>query len=351
MGRAFAHAGMAHPQPQARPDGRIGQNVGNVASVESFHPPMRTNQEQICKAFERQAAPPAWFEASASTRYGSLTACASPNRLPSVAITSRPYYRFFRTGPIQSPMEKGDGIAKLTEREKLCLRQWLQHKSAKEIAAEIGISHHAVEKRLKMARIKLGAASSLHAARMLGEAEGYGRTVSHSPDLPSPPAPLQSVVTRPLILGAIMMSLVAGALLALAAQPAGKTPAAIERAVLTREYDHQLDAVLRDLIAAAQVDADGDIRLERPVGDDRYLVLGSGRYWQISARGHEDFASRSLWDRKLRVSDRKGATETIHYDSDQFPNEPLRVAERTVRLPGSDVEWHFIVARARGKSD
>jgi len=85
-------------------------------------------------------------------------------------------------------METGDRLARLTEREKMCLRQWLQHKSAKEIALELGITHHAVEKRLKMARIKLDAASSLHAARMLGEAEGYGRTVSHSPDLPSPPA-------------------------------------------------------------------------------------------------------------------------------------------------------------------
>jgi len=43
------------------------------------------------------------------------------------------------------------------------------------------------------------------------------------------------------------------------------------------------------------------------------------------------------------------STEPLYYNSDQFPNEPLRVVERTVRLPGSDVEWRFIVARARGK--
>ncbi len=69
-------------------------------------------------------------------------------------------------------MEKGDRLARLTERERECLRQWLQHKSAKEIAIDLGISHHAVEKRLKMARMKLDAASSLQAARMLGAAEG-----------------------------------------------------------------------------------------------------------------------------------------------------------------------------------
>ena len=54
MRRAFPHARMAHPQPQARPYGRLRQNVGNVASIESFHSPMRTNQERICKPLKAQ---------------------------------------------------------------------------------------------------------------------------------------------------------------------------------------------------------------------------------------------------------------------------------------------------------
>ena len=69
-------------------------------------------------------------------------------------------------------------IARLTERERECLRHWLEHKTAKEIALDIGISHHAVEKRLKMARTKLGVATSLDAARILAQSEGYGRTVA-----------------------------------------------------------------------------------------------------------------------------------------------------------------------------
>ena len=88
-----------------------------------------------------------------------------------------------------------DSLSRLTEREKVCLRQWLQHKSAKEIAADLGISHHAVEKRLKMARTKLGATSSLEAARMLGEAEGYGQAVAQSPDLVSDALPRHSALT------------------------------------------------------------------------------------------------------------------------------------------------------------
>lgn len=246
-------------------------------------------------------------------------------------------------------MEKGDRLARLTEREKQCLRQWLQHKSAKEIAADLGISHHAVEKRLKMARIKLDAISSLHAARMLGEAEGYSQTVAHSPDLPASPLPLQSVATRPLIFGAIAMSLIGAALLALLTGPGGRPPGPTERALLTREYDRQINAALDLLIANAAVGPYGEVFLQFPTGDQRFLQPNSGRYWQISGPGQEDLTSPSLWDSRLKVSSRKASAGTISYDSNQFPNEPLKVVERTARLPGSDVEWHFIVARSRGE--
>jgi DNA-binding CsgD family transcriptional regulator len=128
-------------------------------------------------------------------------------------------------------MDDRDSLARLTEREKLCLRQWLQHKSAKEIAADLGISHHAVEKRLKMARTKLGATSSLEAARMLGAAEGYGQTVTQSPDLASDALPLHSGFTRPTILGVAIMILVGAIVLGLLLQPATFSQAADHRAV------------------------------------------------------------------------------------------------------------------------
>jgi DNA-binding CsgD family transcriptional regulator len=111
-------------------------------------------------------------------------------------------------------------LSRLTEREKVCLRQWLQHKSAKEIAADLGISHHAVEKRLKMARTKLGATSSLEAARMLGEAEGYGQAVAQSPDLASDALPLHSPSNRQAVVGVVIMVLVGAIVLGLLLQPA-----------------------------------------------------------------------------------------------------------------------------------
>ncbi|MDP1026430.1 EF-hand domain-containing protein [Sphingomonas sp. KR1UV-12] len=51
------------------------------------------------------------------------------------------------------------------------------------MALDLGISPHAVEKRLKMARTKLGLSSSLAAARLLAEAEGYQILVPQPPDL------------------------------------------------------------------------------------------------------------------------------------------------------------------------
>jgi DNA-binding CsgD family transcriptional regulator len=248
-------------------------------------------------------------------------------------------------------MENGDRLARLTEREKVCLRQWLQHKSAKEIAVDLGISHHAVEKRLKMARTKLGAATSLGAARMLSEAEGYGQTVAQTPDLPNHALPIQPMFKRQAIVGAITMSLIGAAVLALVMQPTAETSAASETALLAREYDEQLNSVLTAMIASAEIGSDGEIVFNRPIGDQQFLEPNSGRYWQISGEGHEDFASRSLWGRKLGVRGHRARAQPLYYNSNQFPNQPLRVVERTVRLPGSDVEWQFIVARSSDDLD
>lgn len=247
-------------------------------------------------------------------------------------------------------MENGDRLARLTEREKVCLRQWLQHKSAKEIAADLGISHHAVEKRLKMARAKLGASSSLQAARTLSEAEGYGQTVAQTPDLASHALSTQTVFTRPLVIGAIAMSLIGAAVLALLMQPAGEMLTTAETGLQAREYDEQLYSELVALMASAEIDPDGKLQLNHALGD-HFLEPNSGRYWQISGDGQEHFASRSLWDRKLKASGRKAWLEPLYYNSGQFPSEPLRVVERTTRLPGSDVEWQFVVARSSNELD
>src|SRR5690606_39570674 len=89
----------------------------------------------------------------------------------------------------------------------------------------------------------------------------------------------------------------------------------------------------------------------RQLSDQRFLEPNSGLYWQVSGEGHEPYPSRSLWDRTLAVSGNAPRSEPLFYDSDQFPDEPLRVIEQTIRIPGSDVDWQLVVAAARGELD
>ena len=173
-------------------------------------------------------------------------------------FTSGPYFRRAATGFIHSSMNDRHSLSRLTEREKVCLRQWLQHKSAKEIATELGISHHAVEKRLKMARIKLSATSSLEAARMLREAEGYDRAVPQSPELVSDALPVHSTFTRRTTLGVAVMILIGAIVLGWLLHPAALSQAPnaqlvgapTEQAPATASAPSPgTEAVLRSLVA------------------------------------------------------------------------------------------------------
>lgn len=121
--------------------------------------------------------------------------------------------------------------------------------------------------------------------------------------------------------------------------------------LVTRNFDAQLQYLLNGMIASAEVGPDGEVFLNRPLGDQRLLEPNSGLYWQIRGQGHDDFPSRSLWDRTLDVRTTHIDKEPHVYDSLQFPNEPLRVIERTVQLPGSDTVWFFTVAERRAELD
>jgi signal transduction histidine kinase len=113
-----------------------------------------------------------------------------------------------------------------------------------------------------------------------------------------------------------------------------------------RQFDEELHYTLTAMIASAEIDPLGEVWFNRSLGDQRYLEPNSGLYWQISGGDHEPYVSRSLWDRTLEVRDAP-ARSPIYYDSRQFADEPLRVVEQTVRIPGSEVGWKFAVAGAR----
>ena len=121
--------------------------------------------------------------------------------------------------------------------------------------------------------------------------------------------------------------------------------------LITRSFDEQLGYMLTGMIGSAEIGPDGEVFFNRPLGDQRFLEPNSGLYWQIRAKGHQDFPSRSLWDRSLDVSHQHFDTDAHVYDSDQFAGEPLRVMERSIILPGSETRWMFTVAASRQDLD
>lgn len=116
-------------------------------------------------------------------------------------------------------------------------------------------------------------------------------------------------------------------------------------------FDDQMEYVLTAMIASAEIGPDGEVRLNRPLGDQRFLEPNSGLYWQISGKGKMPFPSRSLWDRTLRV-DFSHTDSVPHFrSSSEFAGEPLRIVERAIVLPDSETRWIFLVAQSRESLD
>ena len=116
-------------------------------------------------------------------------------------------------------------------------------------------------------------------------------------------------------------------------------------AAITRNFDGQLDFALTAMIAAADIGPAGEVRFTRPLGDQRFFEPYSGLYWQVSAQGQDDFRSRSLWDRSL-VAKPGDCHAVCRSDSRVFKDEPLRIVERDVVLPGAKTLFHFQVAQS-----
>jgi signal transduction histidine kinase len=123
---------------------------------------------------------------------------------------------------------------------------------------------------------------------------------------------------------------------------------------ITSNFDAQLDYVLTAMISSSEIGADGEVFFNRALADQRFLEPYSGLYFQITGEGFDPYQSRSLWDRRLNVA-RHNDTVAHLYDSDEFstPTSPekLRIIERDVRLPGSQVRWRFQVAQSRDLID
>ncbi len=120
-------------------------------------------------------------------------------------------------------------------------------------------------------------------------------------------------------------------------------------------FDTQMTFVLNSMVASSEIGPDGEVRFIRPPADQRFVEPYSGFYFQISGAGADTFPSRSLWDRRLRVSENHSDVKPHLYDSDEFSTpghaELLRIAERDVLLPGSKIRWRFQVAQLRETVD
>nr|WP_283773274.1 HAMP domain-containing sensor histidine kinase [Altererythrobacter sp. KTW20L] len=121
--------------------------------------------------------------------------------------------------------------------------------------------------------------------------------------------------------------------------------------LVSSQFDRELEESLTAMIASTEIDPLGEVYYNRILGDQRFLEPNSGFYWQISGGGFQPYLSRSLWDSPLEIRDDVIATDPIYYDSEQFEDERLRIAQRTVGLPGSDVQWQYVVAGSREELD
>jgi signal transduction histidine kinase len=122
-------------------------------------------------------------------------------------------------------------------------------------------------------------------------------------------------------------------------------------------FDNQLIYILNSMVDASEIDPVGGVRFTRAPAEQRFIQPYSGLYFQItgSGPGGDIFPSRSLWDRRLQATDKQFHIKPHLYDSDEFYDpvrkEKLRIAERDVILPGSNVHWRFQVAESRETLD
>lgn len=150
---------------------------------------------------------------------------------------------------------------------------------------------------------------------------------------------------------AFRLVLSAGAWIAAALLVGGLLLSAVFRDYVQRSFDARLAALLESLAAIAEVDDTGALRLARALGDPRFEQVFSGWYWEIAADGESLLRSRSLADESLPVGQAPAAAAALQGDATGPLDEPLRLIERELALPGFDSRLRFGVAGDRTEID
>nr|WP_216655011.1 HAMP domain-containing sensor histidine kinase [Stenotrophomonas maltophilia] len=112
--------------------------------------------------------------------------------------------------------------------------------------------------------------------------------------------------------------------------------------------DHELQQDMLTLLAQAEMDADGQLRLRQEPNDARFQRVFSGAYWQITgADGRVLLQSRSLWDETLPAPVAGTATRNLAGPLQQS----LRARVQQVRLPRASEPFVAVVATDRSTLD
>ena len=115
------------------------------------------------------------------------------------------------------------------------------------------------------------------------------------------------------------MLVVASAWIMLLLLGGGYTLDRVITAALTKNFDDQLEYLMKKMLLYAEIGPQGEVLLENAFADQRFIEPYSGAYWQVSGKGFEPFKSNSLWtDLTLRADNRHTDKKSHFYDSDEF---------------------------------
>ncbi|MET0985383.1 MAG: ATP-binding protein [Steroidobacteraceae bacterium] len=115
------------------------------------------------------------------------------------------------------------------------------------------------------------------------------------------------------------------------------------RAAVARTFDARLQSTLLTLIANAELDANGNPTLQRPLQEPEYERVYSGWYWLVLDAQHVRLRSRSLWDMNLVAPTPPQDGGAVFRAAVDSAGRKLRLAAQTVRLPSSARPLTFIV--------
>lgn len=141
-----------------------------------------------------------------------------------------------------------------------------------------------------------------------------------------------------LLLGAAIWSIAALAI-------GGLVLSSLFRAHVEESFDSRLALLLDSLAAGIEVADGGGLELVRAPAESLFETPLSGWYWQVGNAQGPELRSRSLWDQALAPAQGERSKLVIAYRDAAGPEgQQLRVATRTITLPGASRAYDFKVA-------